>query len=286
MQRPALDPSSDETIAPVYEVRIVHSSDGYAATIQAGDLTREFSDPGLSCAELSDALALTLAILLDSEAPVPPPPDPQPPLRPTPPLVLRRPITNPTIVVISMPIRNWNVNINGGISETIGFLTPFSIAVMGDIWLRYRRASFGTGVFAIPLAIQNDALTGAVSLRLVTGSLYGCGRLAGKPSHVNLSLCGQSFVGAVHGEGLGYAVNRASTRPWFALGSMGLVEGHLSGRLGWSIRMSLTVPIVSQRFIAHRIEGTGTNRHETTATVLEPAKIAAFLGISLRWTIF
>lgn len=273
MQRPALDPTNDERAAAVYEVRIEHSADGYAATIQAGNLTRNLSDPGLTCTGLSEALALTLTILLDNE-----------PLKPSLPATtllsapsrLSRPTPVPMVIFVIKPVKRWSMGIDGGIAETLGFLSPLSFAVMGDVWLRYRALSFGAGVFTIPLAKENGKQSTAVAMQLITGTFYACGRIAGKPSGVHFSFCGQTFVGAVHGEGQGYSINREGTRPWFALGAMGALQGSVVGSLGWFIRLGLAVPVVSQRFTAQ----------DNIVTLFEPAPVAPFLGAGLRWTIF
>lgn len=285
MQRPALDPTHDERTGPVYAVHIEHSADGYAATIQSGDLTRDLADPGLTCAELGDALALTLAILLDNEPSPPPPPPPSPTPSPKPPVSVP-PTQKPMTVRRENPIRQWNFGIYGGIAETIGFLTPFSFAMMGDVWVRYRAASFGAGVFAIPWPTENNTKATAVTMQLITGTFNGCGMLAGKPSGLNFSLCGQSLLGVVHGEGRGYTINRAGTRPWFALGGMGSLEGQFFAGLGWSIRLTVAVPVITQRFTARRIEGAGPDALDTITTLFEPSKLAGFLGAGLRWTIF
>jgi hypothetical protein len=290
MQRPALDPTNDEatndeSTRAVYEVRIERSADGYAATIQAGDFTRDLSDPGLTCAELGDALALTLAILLDSEPSAPPPPDP--PIPPPPaPVVLPRPTPTTNSSRVSKPIRNWNVAVNAGIGESIGFLTPFSFAVTGDVWFRHRSVMFGAGIFANPWATATDGGKGLVTLRLVTGTLQTCGNFAKKPLGIQFSLCGQAFVGAVYGSGSGHAINRDGNGPWFALGPMGLMERPLTSRLAWTIRTTVVVPVVSQRFTVRRIEDTGADVTETTVSLFEPAKVAWFLGVGLRWTIY
>lgn len=292
MQRPALDPATENPTTTVYEVRIESSANGYIATIQAGDLTRDLSDPGSTCAELGEALALTLTILLDNE-PSPPQPDPLPPQpeplpEPSPPPVLPRPTPAPPAKIIrsAKPIRDWNLGIDGGLGESIGFLSPSKFAFFGNAWFRYRTASFGAGVFAIPWDDANGPGAGKVVLRLVTGTLHACGRIAGNPSGVHFSLCGQSFVGAVRGQGEGFPINREGTQPWFALGGMGLLERPLTARLGLSLRASLAVPVVSQRFTATFVEGSGADARETSVTLFEPETWAAFLGAGLRWTIF
>jgi len=284
MQRPALDstnePSSEDAAASVYEVHIARSADGYAATIRSGDMTRDLSDPGSTCGELADALALTLAILLDNEEP--PPVSPAPPPKSLEPPVLLRPTQPPVTIRLVKPVRDWDVGVDVGLGAAFQFLSPVSFAFMGGSYFRYRKALFGVGIFGIPRASAGDGGLGTVDLQLYTGTLHGCGRILGKPSGVHLSLCGQTFFGAIHGQGRGFPINRGGTRPWFALGGMGLVEGPVRGRLGWSVRAGLAVPVISQRFTSTRPEGSG----ETSVTLFEPEKVVAFIGAGLRWTIF
>jgi hypothetical protein len=84
MGRPALDPIGIEGM-PGLDVRFERQGDAYAAVVVVRGRERRLADPGPGCAGLADALALTLAILLDRDAP--PPLPPPPPLRPLPPSV-------------------------------------------------------------------------------------------------------------------------------------------------------------------------------------------------------
>lgn len=279
MQRPVLDPSPESAGTSVVEVTIARSKAGYSATIRSGDLSRDLSDPGSTCAELADALALTLAIMLDNEPMVisDKPADPAPTLKSPslPPIAVR---------LILPPTHRWNMGLAGSLGETIGFLTPFSFAISPEAWFRYRAASFSIGAFLLPWATAGDSST-SVHLQLWTGFLTGCGRLAGQTSHLHFDLCGQSFLGVVHGEGVGFAINHQETKPWFGLGGMGVLEGPLVSRLDWFLRLGLTVPIVTQRFTGSRTEGTVDNPTEVSRLLFEPAKFAGYLALGVRWTI-
>lgn len=279
MQHPVLDPSPENTETSTYEVAIARSNAGYSATIRAGELTRELSDPGSTCAELADALALTLAIMLDNEPMVGPPkplevaaPNKSEPL---PPIVVR---------VILPPKRRWNMGLAGSIGETIGFLTPISFAISPEAFFRYRAATFSLGAFLLPWATSGDD-SASVRMQLFTGSISGCGRLAGKQTSIHFDLCGHSFLGAVRGEGVGFVTNHQETRPWFGLGASGLLEGPINGRFDWFLRLGLTVPIVTQRFTGMRTVGTGQSAMDVPTTLFEPSKFAGYLAIGVRWTI-
>ncbi len=87
MKRPALrprkDPGGSGKERPSLDVQIYRSEAGYTAVVQTGEKTRQISDKGATCRGLADAMAITLAILLDTEVP-PPEPEPPPPAATTP----------------------------------------------------------------------------------------------------------------------------------------------------------------------------------------------------------
>lgn len=292
MQRPALDPKSEDPSGAVYEVRIVRTREGYAATLLAGDQTRDLSDPGSNCAELAEALALTLAIVLDSDPAAPPAAQPEAPAQATPPPSAPRPSPRPAPkapasapLASSSSARRLHADVSLGLGETVGFLSPVSFALLGDAWLRYGRASFGAGVFFLPSNTITNADAGHVDLQLLTGSAFLCGLVWKSSASIRFSLCGSSLLGAVWGEGSGRPQNRRAAAPWVALGSMGLLEGHLAWRLGFSLRLGAFVPLLRQRFTATRLEGVGAEAQGKTVTLFEPPPIAGFLVAALHWSI-
>lgn len=279
MQRPVLDPAPEGADTSAYEVTIVRANPGYSATIRSGELSRDLSDPSSTCTELAEALALTLAIMLDNEPMVVPPKPAEPaPLATPPPLP-------PIVVRVILPsTRRWTLGVSGSIGETMGFLTPLSFAFSPEAWFRYRAATFSTGAFLLPWSTAGDT-SASVKLQLWTGQLSGCGRVAGQTSHLHFDLCGQFFLGLVQGQGLYFATNRQESRPWFGLGGLGMLEGPLVSHLEWSLRLGLTVPIVTQRFTGSRPAGTVENPTQVPITLFEPAKFAGYLAFGVRWTI-
>jgi hypothetical protein len=276
MQRPALDPASEDRFAPVYELQIFHSEEGYAAILQSGGLTRQLSDPGPTCAVLSEALALTLAILLESEAPLRPAPPP-PPLvvwSPPPPPPAPPPPAPPPM---PPPSKRWDVSIDAGVLQSIGVLTPLSWGFIGEVSLRLRAGSFGAGALWIPTRTL-DVAPGTVELWLAAGTVRACGAVLGRLEGSHLSICAQPILGAIHGEGHGYAPDRQGTAPWFALGGGVLAEGSLSGPLGWSIRATVVVPLLSEKFTVDQRAGAAV----TAIPAFEPAPVGILLGAGLR----
>lgn len=289
MHRPALDATSTDTAIPAYEVTVSRGKDGYAATIRSGDSIRELSDPGSTCAELADALALTLTILLDSdaaaEAPPSAPAEPKEvPAKPIPAAPKR--MSNPQAILRILPRRAWHLGADVAVGETVGFLSPLSFAVDGGISFRYQRFSMGAGVFAIPYAtIEDTTNQGFARAYLVTGRIEACARVVGNPMAIQASICGQTLVGAMGAAGSNYVENRQGSLLWVGLGPMVLLRGPLSPAWGWSVRLSVIAPVTYNRFVSTRIEGVGSEARETTFTLFEPAPVAGFLGVGLHFTI-
>ncbi len=289
MHRPALDATSTDSAIPVYEVTVSRGKDGYAATIRSGDSIRELSDPGSTCVELADALALTLTILLDGDAVSEP--SPSAPVErkevPAKPVIKILPrASNPQAIVRVLPRRAVQIRGEVMVGETLGFLSPLSFAMDGGLSLHIRRFSIGAGVFVIPSASIKDSSSKEVAnAYLVTGRLDGCARIAGSPLAIHLSVCGQAILGVVHASGINYAENRQGSLPWVGLGPSALLRGPLSLAWGWSVRLSVIAPVTYNRFISTRMEGSGAEARETTFTLFEPAPVAGFLGVGLHFTI-
>lgn len=279
MRRPALDAVGEDRLAGIYEVQILRTEEGYTSIIQAGGRARQISDAGATCAELSEALALTLAILLDSDAPRPPPAPPvTPPSAVTPPPVLPPPAPPP---LPPAPLRRrWDVSIEVGAAQTLGVLTPLSWALDGEVSLRLRGGSIGLGALWIPPR-TSDVAPGTVDVWLAAATVRGCAALLGDLGGARLSLCAQPMLGAIHGEGHGYSPDRAKTSAWAALGATALAEGGLAGPLGWSARAALVVPLTLQAFTVDVREGSVVRE----VSAFDPSPLGLLLGAGLRATI-
>lgn len=280
MQRPALDPASTDRFAPVFEVQILRSEEGYTAVLQAGGRARQLSDQGSTCTELSEALALTLAILLDSE--VPPARVPAPPVSTSTPVPrVPRPPPRPAP---APPGRRWDASLDMGAAQTVGFLTPFWPAFTANLSLRFRSWSIGLGALWLPTR-GIDHAPGIVDFWLAAGSARGCVALRGELAGPRLWLCAEPMLGVIHGSGAGYVPDRDGTAPWFALGASALGEGPLVGPLGWSARATLVAPLTRQRFTVDRRTGTGADAPVSSDVVLESFPVGLLLGVGLRLTI-
>ncbi|MCC6553412.1 MAG: hypothetical protein IT372_10390 [Polyangiaceae bacterium] len=276
MQRPALDPAAAEGgHVPLYEVQILRVDEGYASIIQAGGRTRQISDPGATCAELSEALALTLAILLDSDAPRPPPAPP--PALPPPPVALPPPPPRPP----APPRRRWDASIDLGAAQTLGFLTPLSWAFVGEASLRLRAGSIGAGAILMP-ARTLDQPPGTVDVSLAAATARACAALLGDLEGARLSACFQPILGSIHGQGHGYSPDREGSATWLSLGAGALAEGPLAGPIGWSARATFVVPLTSESFTVDVREDGAVRR----VTAFDPSPAGLLVGVGLRATIW
>lgn len=282
MQRPALDAAGTEDAAgadlsaAVYQVRIFRSEDGYSATLQAGDLTRQFSDAGSRCDELAGAVALTLAILLDSAPAARPKPSAAVRSKPA-----RRAAASPA-PASPAPLRRsvlGDVGIDAGAAATLGFLAPLSVAFTSELSFRFPSVSLGVGALVIPPRTVEVA-PGTVEVWLAAGAIRLCADVAGDADRAHLALCGQGLIGGIHGTGTGYAPDRKGSAPWLALGPAGLAEGPIAGPVGWSLRATCTFPILASAFTVEQPSGAGSAPR--TVTAFSPWPVNILVGAGLR----
>jgi hypothetical protein len=259
-----LDGPTDQRI----DVHIARNDHGYAARIElrgtrAG--TRELNDAGPSCAGLEDALALTIALLLDelpAQAPV------RRVVRDAPPAVQRRAM--------------WAAGAEAGAGMTIGIAgTPWpAVGAQGELRLRPMWALSAGALFSPPRAIELPP--GEVVVMLIAGVARGCVTLPDSfDRNVAPWLCLVGAAGGVSGEGVGYAANVSQSRPWIAAGASLGVDGRIGGPLRWRIRGTWLAQVQEQ--FAVDLDGDGTIAERELA--LEPPPVAFLLesGFAALW---
>ncbi|WP_437520890.1 hypothetical protein WME79_27995 [Sorangium sp. So ce726] len=272
------------------EVHFLYDGTTYTAVLQAGGRTRQLSsEVGASCSELVEAVALTLAILLDSEPPAPAP------LAPTPaaPARVQAPVAPAPAPVAPAPPRpppraaRGDVSMELGAAQTVGMLDPFRAGAMADVSLRRRAWSAGVGGVWLPPQ-DTELAPGVVSLGLGAATARGCATIAGALDGLRLSACAAAVLGAVYGSGKGFAPDREASAPWFALGGSAVAEGTLLGSsaLGWSARATLLAPVARARFTVERREGDEAGAPLTQDVALDPSPVGLLVGLSARVSIF
>ncbi len=270
MKRPALDPTPGPSPAGAITIVIRGGPQGYTATIQAGDRSREIADPWPTCAGLAEGLPLTLAILLDSDEPLvsSPPPPPAPTAPTAPPVPAGRPAPRPEE-------NTTGLSIQIGAAGSSGLLGPLRFGAQGDMDLRFAK-TFAVGAGALWLAPITISLPpGEVSVSLWAAFVRGCSYVVGSPEQTRLALCAHAALGVIEGEGSGYFTNATAARPWIAFGGAALIEGTLWKRLGWATRLSFFIPAVQESFDVANV-----------GVAFEPAPIGVLFGIGGRVSIW
>jgi hypothetical protein len=310
MKRPALDPrdAASQGGAASLDVQIYRSEKGFTAVVQSGEKTRQLTDEGSTCAGLADALAITLAILLDTEPPPPSPaPSPEPAAPPTP---APRPTRREPIAPDRLPPDPAaseaadaspepppdppkpppRLYAGLAVASSVGLLqAPLGLGIEGYVGVGAGRVfSFEGGFLALPARTSlypgrvkgtDGTTTPLVEVSLAAGLLRAC---AGPPAFAGggrLSGCFGPVLGAIHGAGLGFPSDKTVTVPWFAAEAGALYVQPLVGRLALAARGSLFVPLVRQSF-------TVTDVDQGNPVAFSPAPVGGALDAELRLTIW
>lgn len=258
-----------------YEVQILHSEDGYTAIVLAGGKSRQIEDPGPTCESLSEALALTLAILAGDAAPAPepPPPAPEPPPPPSAAFAIPVPVFAPPRAPDPAPVGAPRLLISPsvGISEGLsGSLVP-SLVLLNDLHL-IGPLSVLAGFTWMPDQ-QIPLGPGRVEVQLMYGQIAPCLSRWRILDRVRLGACAQLNVGGLRGKASGYAENREVTRPWTSFGLVGLLDVLVIDPFFWSIRIGGFVNAPQEAF---SVDGIGV------AFEAPPVGVLVATGIGVR----
>ena len=243
-----------------YRVVFARAVDGFVATIASGSdpaRTRELRDHGATCAALEHATAISLALLLDSDArertrrdAERSPPDPFPA---TPAAEPARPAgtqfaedTESADVDDPMRARTaLRAQLSLGVGGAVGVLRPVAPAFVAELGLgvgRWRGALSGLFVPA-----QTHVLApGSVDESLWAGAARAC-VAPWQGSSLRLDACSGLYAGALHAEAEGFTRNDGATRLWLALP----IELALSSTwlpAGWELAAALLWPLKRDDF--------------------------------------
>jgi len=260
----AQDPESTEPLALV--VRIERGSDdSYTATIEASGRktgVRELRVPGRDCSTLVEALAVTLAILMDwtIREPEPPPLIEEPPL-PTPPPAVVEP-SRPTPVAPQLPqpapTTRWSVAMDGAITHGL----PAGWSGWVGAALVVRRDLFEGAIGGHWAPSQDvDYEGGTIHVRWLAGHARACAWPVGDRDTVELGACFEASVAQLRGQGEGFDTDREQRRPWYALGGSVRAGGALWGPLSWGLLAGALAPLQRETFSVDGLgEGYATDR--------------------------
>ena len=306
MKRPALRPRSDVGAPgkdrPSLDVQIYRSEAGYTAVVQTGEKTRQITDNGATCRGLADAMAITLAILLDTEVPLPPPEPAPPPAPPTtipftprlPPMPLVDDKPTPTepakVSPFPLPPRTFRIVAGAGATAATGLLTRLTLGGTGHVGLGIGRIfSVEAGFLVLPTQTvpyagkvkgASPTATPTVDLELTSALFRLCATARLVSEETRAGLCAGALVGTIRGEGRGFVVNQTATDPWIA-GNLGAIfEQTLFWRLSLVTRASVYVPILRRSFIVDNVDAASDPQ------AFSPASVGAGLDAELRLSIW
>lgn len=233
----ALRGHDDTHGSSVYVVGFKRTGTELTAAIRVGNTSvRVLRNRGGSCAALSNAVAVTLAMLIDADETQRPAvnQDSEP-----------APLANPPESLLEPKPRKRRARARGdaplegrlglGASALAGALAPVAPALLASIGVQRGGARLELGVlWGLPRSLS--LAPGSVSESLIAGTLRGCVTLLGE-RELGLDLCAGVFAGATRGEACGFTQNFVQQSPWLAV-PVELSLARLAGPVGWELGAS------------------------------------------------
>jgi hypothetical protein len=205
-------------------VRFRRAGTGLEALVQltgAKQGERWLTDTGESCAPLAQAVAVTLALLIDS--------------RPA-----------PADSVTALPSLRSQGALSLGLGPTLGLLPSASLAFDAALELMWPRWSVHAGaVYLLPRDAQLGP--GRVHVGLYSADVRLCRWLLGVPS-LQLDGCAAGAAGWLSGQGEGYPVSSQAGFFWSSLGAALRLGGPIGQRWLWAITAEGLVPLGRRSF--------------------------------------
>jgi len=241
--RPALDPPNR------YRVTLARTDDGFSATIRTHTSmgsVRTLEHSGANCAALGHAVALTLALLLDSDLEPKKKVDPPPP--PPPPIVVATAAPRSP----SAPPPSRDATFSLAAAALAGVLRPVSPALSADVGMSFAPLRVSAGaLWGWPQTLAFGP--GTVHQRLLGGFARVCVP-AWQRGSLRLDACSGALAGAITAEAEGYTQNEQRTRSWIAVPLEAALAGWTSP-VGWELSLAGLLPL---RRPDYTIEGLGT----------------------------
>jgi len=257
-----------------YDVRFTREDGGFAAAIRArggAGGERVLRDRGQTCAALEQAAAVTIALLLDSDArasvrkPAPADAAPAPAAQIGAPGPADRPAAAPEPAAGGRVASPPRASLRLGAGALIGVVRPLAPALGAEAGIGLGRVRFGAGVLWVPAqALEHGP--GEVRESLLGGKARACFAAAGG-SIVRLDLCSGLYAGQLKVSARDFTRDDSAAKHWLALPlEIGLASD--ATPLGWELAAALLVPLRRHDFA---VDGLGV--------VYESLPIAVLLSL-------
>lgn len=201
-----------------YHVTFSHRGGVFRASIRVGSApgARVLRDRGATCASLEQATALTLALLLDSDASelsLEEPEEAPPPAVPAAPVT---PAAEAPAAEDPVPSRSQvNFMLAAGGAGLSGVLSPIAPAVTGELGIGVGRFRAHVGALWVPEQTL-DLAPGTVSENLLSGVARMC-LAPWQGRQLRLDLCSGVYVGLLQVQANGYTRDGEASKAWLAI---------------------------------------------------------------------
>jgi hypothetical protein len=234
-----------------YRVRFANRGGVFRAEIQVGTAgaARVLRDRRATCASLEQATALTLALLLDSDASelpldkVAPEPEPSPQQSPAP-VEPRPPPSN------ARGKATFAVALGGG--ALFGVVQPIAPAVLGELGIGVNRFRTSIGVLWMPTQTR-DFGPGQLRESLLSGVAHTCLTTL-RNADVRLDFCSGIYAGLLKVKAEGYTRNDSVDKAWLAV-PVELAVSTTSSPVGVEVGASALLPLRRNDFSIDRLPG-------------------------------
>ncbi|MFO0651248.1 MAG: hypothetical protein U0326_33800 [Polyangiales bacterium] len=260
----------DGEVAQVIEVLLSREERRWTARLRQRDgrgaliVTRDLSSEAPTCGPLGDALALSLAILIDPEAPPAPPPTPEivsvcPPLPP--PRRMPRAPRHSTVQLTAEGALVWGVVPN--VAPGVGLRTELALS---------RRWRVAVGVTAIP-TVRVDVSSARFAFGWTAASAGACVALATSDA-LRFDACAAVRVGALHVSVDGAPAQNTGDRLWASADLEPRVRVRVLGPLVVTAGASVGVALTRASF--------GVVGARETVFEVSPVTVAGSLGAGVE----
>jgi hypothetical protein len=243
-----------------YRVRFSRDEERFTATISTLDRAhiRTLESHRPSCSALGDAVAVTLALLYDSElGPTAPPPPPPPP-----------PMAAPAPHAPTESSR-LGFSVGLGAAWIVGVTAPTAFAGQAEASIYRPRWRIGAGVLWI--APETHELgPGTVRERLLGGTARLClSPIAADP--VGMDFCSGVLAAAVTATASGYSRNETRSRPWVAVPIELVLRSNMQS-VGIELGAGAVVPVARDDF---SVDGVGVAYQSPNVAGMASVRVVA-----------